>query len=492
MMNSILKDASLIIALLLVAYWVFTLILIITENREPASTFAWVIVLWLLPIIGLLVYIFFGRNWRVRSKTKMLAFKHIENKIEQSLAFLSKKEDDRIEELLMRDPSFRTKKLQELLDQSSGPESILTSDNTVQILQNGSEKFPTLIEDLKKAKQYIHMEYFIWRSDELTNKVKDILIEKAKEGVEIRIVFDPLGAFLTKRSHINEMRRAGIEMKYFFNTLAPLKITTVNYLLHRKIIVIDGRVGYTGGMNMGQEYIDGGKDYDAWRDTHLKIIGESVQVLQSMFAENWNQMSGKDDLFDKKYFPKLEPSGGNVPIQMTASGPSTQWDSLRQLFFSMIMFAWKKVYIQSPYFVPDPSVYEALKVAALSGVDVRVMVTGVPDKKIAYWTAFTYMEELLRAGVRFFHYNAGFMHAKTINVDTEICTIGTTNLDIRSFHIAHEVNAVMFDKKTAKELEEDFRNDLKACKEFTLKNYQALGKVERFRNSLVRLLSPLM
>jgi len=333
------------------------------------------------------------------------------------------------------------------------------------------------------------MEYFIWRSDKLGNEIKEILIEKVKQGVEVRILCDAVGSLLISKNYVKELRKNGIQFHNSRNLTAFFRLSTLNYRNHRKIVAIDGEIGYTGGMNLGQEYIDGGKRFKIWRDTHLRIEGPEASHLQAIFAMSWYTTTN-EKLFSQKYYNIV--NRGNVATQITTSGPDSKWNSIKQLYLSLIATSKKYVWIQSPYFVPDLSISDALKNAALSGIDVRIMVTGVPDKKIPYWAAFTFFEELLEAGVKVYHYKKGFFHAKTINTDGELCSIGTANMDIRSFNLNYELNTLIYDERIAKKLEKDFLHDLKSCKEFTAKKYEELPKLVKARNSISRLFAPLL
>jgi cardiolipin synthase len=486
-------DLGLILTIAFYIYMTVVLIFIIMENRDAQSTFSWILVFILLPGIGLLLYVLFGRNWRVHTKKKKAFVKEIKKEEEESLKLLHKQEDNIIENLKNNAMS-DNKRLVDLL--GGFEESVFTKNNKVEILQNGSVKFPRLKDDLRQAKKFIHMQYFIWRDDVLTQEIKDILIEKAKSGVEVRLMFDPAGSILFMfkgRKYRQELKKVGIKMVPFYNSMARSKITTLNNINHQKIAIIDGIVGYTGGMNMGQEYIDGQPMYDSWRDTHLRVEGDAVHALQALFANSWKSIT-KESLFKKEYFftSRDNKISNDLAIQIMASGPESSNSTIRQLFFSMITAANEKVYIQSPYFVPDATIFEALKLSAISGVDTRVMITGVPDKKTPYWAAFSFFEELLLAGVKIYHYEAGFIHSKTISVDDKFCTIGTTNLDLRSFTTSHEDTAVIFDKKITQQLRQDFINDLDKCKEFTLEDYNKLSKLVKFRNSVCRLTAPLL
>lgn len=474
-------------------YLAVVVIFIIMENRDISSTLAWILVFLLFPIIGFFLYIFFGRNWKVISEKKKKHIRSIQEKVDNVLSDVRKKQSEFLDTLDKESMSYGKERLLRVAHKSV--DSLLTFNNRVQILQSGEEKFVRLKKDLASAKEFIHLEYFIWRSDPLTKDIRDILIKKAHVGVEVRVLYDPVGSLFTCIFHpryFSQMKKAGIEVVPFYNKLSPLKITTVNHLLHRKIVVIDGRIGYTGGMNMGQEYVDGGKDYAAWRDTHLRIVGDAVLSLQTTFVVNWEEASNRS-LFDKKYFPEnTHGHSGEHMVQMITSDPHAYWQPIKQSLFAMTLAARRHVYIQTPYFIPDINLLEALKIIALSGIDVKLMITGVPDKKIPYWAAFTYFEELLKAGVEIYHYMDGFMHAKTLSFDGSVCSIGTTNMDIRSLHLSYENNVVIYDKKTTKKLEKDFIEDLHKCTQFTLVDYKKINKLAKLRNSLVRLLSPLL
>jgi cardiolipin synthase len=474
-------------------YLIVVVVFIIMENRDTSSTLAWILVFLLFPIIGFFVYIFFGRNWKVINPHKKDKIRQIHKQTELLIKKIQQKQEGYITALKEKTTSHSVERILRVSQKNS--DTFITTHNEVQILQNGQQKFDILKKDIKNAKVFVHMEYFIWRDDILTRSIAELLIEKVKDGVEVRIIYDPIGSFFTGLFHqkyFRKMRKAGVEVVPFFNALSPLRITTVNYLLHRKIVVIDGKIGYTGGMNMGQEYIDGGKKYKSWRDTHVRLQGDSVLFLHSAFAINWEEARGKS-LFEDKYFPitKLD-SKKRTSVQIISSEPDSYWQPIKQSLFAIILAAKDHIYIQSPYFIPDVNLLEALKIAALAGIDVRVMIAGVPDKRIPYWAAFTYFEELLLAGVKIYHYNAGFLHAKTISIDGNICSIGTTNMDIRSLHLSYENNVTIYDENIAQELENDYDTDLKKCTQFTMNDYKKISIFAKFRNSIVRLLSPLL
>ena len=478
-----------VIVLVYYVYIVAAAIFLILDNRRTASTYAWLFVFIIFPFVGLLAYILFGKNHRIIGKRRKKIDRKIINNFSEFLERSLAEHNSIKNEMKQKDSFVIEKKLINILEKNSY--ALLTANSSVEVIQEGKRKFSLLKEDLEGAAKFIHMAYFIWRDDELTQDIKDILIRKAGEGVEVRILVDALGSFGLSVKYKKELRAAGIQIYRYFDFGSLFTLHTINYRNHRKIVIVDGHIGYTGGMNMGQEYIDGAFGYDCWRDTHLRIIGDGVKSLQSIFTLEWENTT-REKIFGEKYFPEIESKLGNTKMQIAVSGPDSQWDSVKQMYFEMICSARKNIYLQTPYFVPDESLMDALTSAALSGIDVQIMLTGVPDKKLPYWTAFTYFEELLEAGAKIFHYDKCFLHSKTIVVDSEICSVGTANFDIRSFDINYELMVVLYDRKLTMKLEKDFRNDLRECSEMTQEKYEKIDTICRFRNSAARLSSPLL
>jgi cardiolipin synthase A/B len=478
-----------IIFFLYYIYIIAAAVFLIMDNRRTASTFAWLFVFIIFPVVGMGAYILFGKNHRIIGKKR----KKIESKIIKYFSgFLDSSEaaHKSIKDKMQFSKTFIfRKKLINLLEQNSY--ALLTANNNVEIIQEGKRKFSQLMEDLQGAESSIHMAYFIWRDDEMTGRIKNILINKAGEGIEVRILVDALGSIRLPKKYKNELRQAGVRIYRYFDFGSLFSLHTVNYRNHRKIVVVDGYIGYTGGMNMGKEYIDGEFGYNCWRDTHVRIIGEGVKFLQAIFVLEWKNTT-REKILGIKYFPEVREKIGEAKMQIAFSGPDSQWSSVKQMYFEMICSARKTIIIQSPYFVPDETLMDALKTASLSGIDIKIMLTGVADKKLPYWTAYTFFEELLEAGVRIFHYNRCFLHSKTIAVDSEISSIGTANFDIRSFDINYELMVVFYDRKLSAELEKDFNADLKECSEMTQEIYDQIEPLRRFRNSAARLMSPLL
>ncbi len=491
---TLVENISLFAVFAIYVYLAVVVIFIIMENRDISSTLAWILVFLLFPITGFFVYIFFGRNWKVHNPRKKQHIRKIQAKYNNVLAHMREKQKKYIAQKSQN--TLPNAYAQMLRIAANSTDSLLTFKNTITVFQTGEEKFTQLKKDIRNAQRYIHLEYFIWRDDCLTREIAELLMQKARSGVEVRVLYDPIGSFFTQLFHNNvfvKMQKAGVTVVPFYNKLSPLKITTINYILHRKIVVIDGHIGYTGGMNMGQEYIDGGKRFASWRDTHVRVKGEAALALQATFAVNWEEATNKS-IFDHTYFP-TETVGkdcDDLLLQFVVSDPHAYDQTIRQQLIAMAFAARKNVYIQTPYFIPDKSLFDVLKLVSLAGVNVEIMMTGVPDKRIVYWAAFTYFKELLDSGVKIYHYQNGFLHAKTFSIDGEICSIGTTNMDMRSLHLSYENNVVVYDQAVATQLERDFCADKKQCTPFTMADYEKMPVLIKLRNSLVRLLSPLL
>jgi cardiolipin synthase len=458
---------------------------LVLQNRRPQASFAWMLSFMVLPVVGPIVYVLFGRDRKGFSRVKRLARQGPRSELAPSLAHILEDQDTCISELEAARPE--AAQLLGLVRHSG--HSTMTIHNKVEILQDAKQKYPRLLADLEAARHSIHLQYYLWGTDEFTEKVKAVLVAKAKAGVMVRVLYDPVGCFFRlKNWYKRELSEAGVKV---YASSAIYLIHTLTYRNHRKIAVIDGRIGYTGGLNLGQEHLDGGGVFPRWRDTHVRFEGEAATVLQAVFAVDWENAT-REALTDPGYFPdcsKVAP----LPVQIVTSGPDSAWRAVRRQYFSMIVAAKTRFYVQSPFFILDETIAEALKTAALAGIDVRVMVS----KKgfgnwVPYWAANTFFREVAEAGVRVFLYDQGYLHSKTAITDGEICSVGTANIDIRSFSINYELNAVIYDEAIARELERDFLSDLAQCSEFSLEDYGKRSILIRLRDSTSRLLSPLL
>jgi len=463
------------------------LVILLDNSSSSEVSAAWMLTLFFLPVVGLFLYVLFGINWKKTRIIKQLP----EEMFGEFLSPLIKQQkammiNTNTESSLASDI---TKSITLLLENNN---SILTKKNNCNLYFSGKDLFSSLLTDLEKAEHSIHMEYFIWQSDELGERIKDILLKKAGEGVQIRLIFDGVGSFRRiKWKYRRELKRNGIEYRYFLDPLVFLSGLKINYCTHRKIVVIDGKTGYTGGMNIGMEYISGGERYPSWRDTHMRIEGEAAHMLQALFLIDWRNSNGEVE-FTRDLFPALLETYNNLETQIICSGPDSEWASIKQLIIALISNANKEVLIQSPYFIPDPSLMNALETAALSGIKVHLMMTGIPDKKLPFWAAHTYFDNLIKAGVHIYLYKKGFFHPKVVIIDGAISTLGTCNLDIRSFHINYEVNAVFYERQIALKLKEQFEEDLIYCQVLDREHKYQRNILIRLRNSASRILSPLM
>jgi cardiolipin synthase A/B len=353
-----------------------------------------------------------------------------------------------------------------------------------------SEKYPRLLEDLRGARSSIHLLYYEWASDPFMTEGRQPPGVEGQGGVAVRIIYDPVGSFwMLAWRDIRRLRRSGIQMIPF----SPIYwLHTLSYRNHRKIAVIDGRIGYSGGLNMTEKHLVGPEGFTGWRDTHARLSGEAVAILQSVFATMWHNTTG-ENLFEERYFPEPEAHPDGVPVQVVSAGPDSKWEAIRHSYLAMIALARRHVYLQSPFLILDTSVGEALKTAALAGIDVRVMIAPAgAELSPAYRAGLTYAVDMARAGVQVFLYQGAYFHAKTVSVDSTICSIGSANMDIRSFSINYETNLVVYDDTVTRALEARFETDLAHCTPFSAEEYLSRGAASRFVDSTLRLCSPLL
>ena len=469
----------------------FFVIFILLSNQESESSLGWILLVMVFPVVGIGLYMLVGVD---RKKHKVIA-RRPEDLFSERLEPVLQDQKRFIMGSDPGDSETMTDILKNIKLLLTCNQAALTMNNEAKLYHNGESLFNDMLQDLSVAEESIHMEYYIWRSDELGEKIKEILVRKARQGVDVKLIFDGLGSFgRISYRYRRELREAGVQFSYFKDLNRFLARLQINYSNHKKIVVIDSRVGYTGGMNIGSEYITGGKQFDSWRDSHVRLRGNSVSILQSIFLTDWFNC-GHKLLMDDDFFPdirtELHPSH-EIPIQIAVSGPDSKWNSIELLLFNMITNANHEVCIQSPYFIPDLAMMRALESAAMSGIKITLMMTGHPDKSIIWWTAFTYMEPLLEAGVEILHYEKGFLHSKVLIMDTVVSTVGTCNMDVRSFRLNYEVNTVLYDDQIARELKEQFVKDREFCRTITLEEIKSMSLPFRLRNSFCRLFSPLM
>lgn len=459
---------------------------IMLENRQPVKTISWILVIFLLPGLGIALYIFFGQNYR---KEKIISRKGLKNH-DRLLHHAHSQIDNITSGLLLHESSVKENKglIQMLVNNST---ALISQNNTVDIYDDGKSTFEAIVEALKEAKSFIHIEYYIFENDKTGSAIAQILREKAQQGVEVRMIVDDVGSWSLKNSFFREMRAAGVEIHSFLQVRFPSFTSKVNYRNHRKIIVIDGLIGFVGGINIADRYVYGDENsYGIWRDTHLKIVGDAIHTLHSIFLIDWFFVS-QVELIDVKYFPQIVGKG-NALVQIVSSGPDTDWPAIMMGFFKAIVSAKEYVYIETPYFMPTESMVMALKSAALGGIDVKIIIPFKSDGYITLLSSRSYIKEMLEAGVKIFFYKKGFIHSKTLVIDDFISTVGSANMDFRSFEQNWEVTAFVFDLHSAISLRSDFENDLKSCEEVILDEWIKRSLWQKTKESFARLLSPLL
>lgn len=464
----------------------FAILLIFFERRNPTSTWLWLMVLTFLPGVGFVLYLFLGQDL---SKKKMFKIKEEQDYSFIDMAIMQEELIDK-NKYRYKDPNYRDYEGLIRMHLISS-QALFSQDNKVELYFDGNEKFEALMESLKAAKHYIHLEYYIFKSDGLGKEIIEILYEKAKEGVEVKILLDGMGGRKFRKKYRKLLVEAGAEIAVFFPPFVPFLSLRINYRNHRKICIIDGSQAYIGGFNIGDEYIGLSKKFGYWRDAHIKITGSSIASLQWRFSLDWRFATGQESEICQSYLV-ADDCEGFAGVQIVSSGPDSKWPSIKDGYLKMISNAKEKVYIQTPYFIPDDSIFEALKLAALSDLDVRVMIPCKPDHPFVYWASMSYAGELLNAGVKFYIYEKGFLHSKVVLMDDYVSSVGTANIDIRSFKLNFEVNAFLYDDNINLELTDQFLDDLKDCSEITLEGYNKRGRIVKIKESVSRLLSPIL
>ena len=491
-----------VLKIILVLSYILSIVIsikLILENRDPSKTLIWILIFMLFPVMGILIYAILGRNIRKIKMNK--AYKMANNMKKENLLFNL----DEIKELAQCQSSmikegklpysenidFRVLRVVSLLlNTGIFP---FTINNNVEIYIDGNEKFKNLIKDIRNAKDHIHLEYFIIKDSEIGEKIKKELIKKANEGVKIRIIYDDVGCwrFWFHRKFFNEMQSYGIKIIPYLKGKITIPIGgQLNYRNHRKIVVIDGKIGYTGGINIGDEYIGKNKKFGYWRDTHIRIEGTSVYMLQMIFLTDW-YYNTKEVLLKEKLFPKLNTKGNSM-MQIVASGPDSDWESMHYAYFYAICQAKKSIYIETPYFIPDESLLKALKCAALSGVELIILFPKIADHKIVNTASYSYFQEILESGGKVYLYNKGFLHSKVIIIDDFMASTGSANMDLRSFKLNFEVNAFIYDGKIIEEIKKDFMLDLDNSEELERSKFENRSIVMKAKESVSRLFSPLL
>lgn len=466
---------------------VLSLLIILFQRKEPRTVWAWLLVLYFIPVFGFVLYLLIGQNFH---KDRMFKMKEIEDEVK----FAVRRQGESIyrKKLRLRDPEQeRFKNL--ILYNLNEAEAVLTDNNDIQIYTDGKEKFKALINEMEHALKYIHIQYYIIRNDELWQEIEEVLKRKVRQGVEVRVLFDSMGCRSMRASDWERLTDAGIKVAEFFPALFGKLHLRVNYRNHRKIVIIDGRLGFVGGFNVGREYLGADKKFGYWRDTHICIEGAAVTSLAMRFVLDWNY-AARENLFMQDHLFEIPQylRNGRDPVQIISSGPDSKSKVIRNNYLRLIHMAKKSIYIQTPYFIPDEEILEALKIAAKSGIDVRIMIPCKPDHPFVYWATYSYIGDMINAGARCYTYDNGFLHAKCMCIDGLATCIGTANMDMRSFALNFEVNATIYSARTTRKLEEAFENDIRRSTLITRKRYQARSLWVKISEQVCRLFSPLL
>ena len=469
-----------VVNLLTMAFMIFK------EKRSTNSIIAWILILYLAPYVGFIVFILIGRKM---NNANMFGFKNAE--LNTFKSYVTKNE----EKNKYNKESLYEKNKDMILALEAMDYSPYRNDNNVSMYSDGKLFFNELLESLKKAKKSINIEFYIFKNDDIGTKILNVLEEKAKEGVEVRLLYDSVGSRSLNRNVLNKLINEGGKVGEFFPSWLKFININMNFRNHRKIVVIDNNVGFVGGFNVGDEYLGKDSKFGYWRDTHIKFTGSAVNDLNLRFLADWRYATKEEVSLEEIFEANEENSNSNnVGMQIVSSGPNlSDKYEIKMAYLKMIQKAKKYLYIQSPYLIIDNSISDSLKLAAASGVDVKIMIPGKGDHPFVYWANLVYAGDLIKEGIRVFHYDKNaFLHAKTVVIDDEVCSIGTANMDTRSFELNFEVSSFIYSEKIAKEQKYEFENDMKRCEELTLEKYQNRSRIVKIKESLSRLFSDVL
>lgn len=457
---------------------------VLSENRNPIRSLAWVIALIFLPVVGLIFYLFFGRSLRGRTmisrrnKRKLFHSQHGRHDLRATSLNESEQQVVKLTHRISRYP--------------------FTLNNKARIFTNGPEKFEALKRDLRQARKSIYLQYYIFKDDKLGQEIADILMAKAAEGVEVKVIYDHVGSFSASRKFFDRMNAANVETHPFFQVTFPQFANRVNWRNHRKIVIIDNTIGYIGGMNIADRYLGAraeshhktGKKAPVWRDTHLRLEGDIVDSLLYSFSIDWNFM--KNDILLRAEPEQRHSEENETGMQLITSGPTEPWDNLELTFLKAIAGAKKCVYIQTPYFLPTDSLLRALEAAALANVDVRIMLPVKSDSRMLGYASFSYITQCLKAGIKVYLYLPGMLHSKVMIIDDSFVTTGSVNFDFRSFENNFEGNVLIYDKTLNRQMKDIFFADIADCRKVTLTDWRRRPRLMRSLESVLRLLAPIL
>lgn len=453
------------------------MVVVVSENKNPIRAISWTLALLFLPVIGVVFYLFFGRSLKGKAM--------VSKKVRRKLLERSRPKQHAFEQTKLDADQIKKIKLAHNLCHAH-----LDCNNSVEIFTDGQTKFDRLKEDIDNAKDFIFIQYYIYNDDRLGNEITDLLAKKAKEGVRIKVLYDHVGSFSTRNRFFARMRRMGIDSHPFFRVTFRKLANRINWRNHRKIAVIDGKIGYIGGMNIADRYVEKSSDGRIWRDTHLRVKGPVIESMIYSFSVDWNFLrpdSEVQPITVRKYEDE-----GDVDMQLVTSGPIDKWNNLVLCFQQAIASARKRIYIQTPYFLPTDALLKALQGAALSGVDVRVMIPEQTDSVLLGFGSRSYIDDCLKAGVKVYLFTPGMLHAKTMIIDDDFVTTGSVNFDFRSFENNFEANLLIYSDSVNRQMRDIFFNDIAACRKLALSGWRSRSRWNRFVEALVRLFAPIL
>jgi len=473
---------SSILTIILIILYVYTIVttisVLLLENRNPVKSLSWVLVLLFLPLFGLFFYLIFGQEYQ---RHKLISKKSIRRLTDYPVKIRDLEKD--FSDML----TLQQIKIIRLLNKNN--EAAVFENNKIEVLADGAGTFKSMFEAIRNATQHIHIEFFIFEDDKISNELKNLLIEKARQGIRVRMIYDYLGSYVLSKKYLTDLKKGGVYARPYLPLRLRLGRSKINFRNHRKILIVDGKVGFTGGLNVADRYIYGNQ-LGVWRDTFVRFEGEAVHGLQIQFLIDWYFVERKI-ITDKKYFPDAQHFDRNM-VQIVSSGPDTDWQSILQGIALTIMSASKYVYIHTPYFVPPETIMNALQTAALSGVDVRLMIPSKSDSRLSDACSWSYLGQIMRAGVKVYIYSKGFLHSKAIVVDDKISIVGSANMDERSFSTNFEVNSFIYDETTSHQLKSLFLKDMRFCEKLTLEDWMNRKRLQKLKESAARLFSPLV
>lgn len=452
-------------------------VVVVSENKNPIRALSWTLALLFLPVIGVIFYLFFGRSLKGKAM--------VSRKVRRKLLQRSRPGQQSFEHSRLNADQIRKIRLAHNLCHAH-----LDRNNSVEIFTDGRSKFNRLKEDIKNAANFIFIQYYIYSDDRLGNEITDLLAEKVRQGVRVKVLYDHVGSFSTRNRFFARMRRLGIDSHPFFRVTFRKLANRINWRNHRKIAVIDGKIGYIGGMNIADRYVETAEDGRIWRDTHLRVEGPVIESMMYSFAIDWNFLRPDADVQPITLMKYDEP--GDVDMQLVTSGPIDKWNNLVICFQQAIASARKRIYIQTPYFLPTDALLKALQGAALSGVDVRIMIPEHTDSILLGYGSRSYIDDCLKAGVKVYMFTPGMLHAKTMIIDDDFVTTGSVNFDFRSFENNFEANLLIYSESVNRTMRDIFFHDLSSCLKLTLSGWRSRPRVSRMIEALVRLFSPIL